>query len=659
MIDLKNFRARAAIGAMLVAAVLVIIDNVSLGDFIETRFTHRIVFGLRQFVRGPGLDPRIKIFSFDDRTVARLNALDLALSDWARVIQAVAAREPAGIFFDKLYDKPYTDEEMDEFVQRMRVVRSPVYIGGFVSREEIKLRATIDTSAKRYQLSSLLSEGETTAPRWLDVSAGWFYGTHEKMAKVFSGIGHVVYDTPGFFSPLIRISDSIVVPHIALSAAQDLKIRRGKFIANNHEISVNSRGFSVINVDRRDVYVKRAYSMSTLIEYALKGREISVVERGDYVLILPAMYTGNTDWRETALGSYPGGYIIASQMNEVLTGQWIHQIGWSSVLIVLACALACFLAVILRSARFWLSWAIGFVVIAGAGITLFVGFDVMISWLLPLTGYVVAGLISFSVRHRSEQLTQVRMEQELETAHIVQDAFFPPDHTATEHFHFAGFYRPASECSGDWWGHFSPTSGQHYVMIGDAVGHGVPAALVTAMLYSAIQTIAYDILHETDHKLAPGKFLTKLNDVLCKMSRDKWHITFLVGAFDAASGDAILANAGHTMPLVIKSDDQDAKNPRTIVVRGDVLGMSADQKYVEKTVPFGPGDKIFFYTDGLIENTDSHSKALGKTVLTRMLKEYHSHKTEPFLREIVRAAGEFFGKQPLNDDYTIVVVGRD
>ena len=72
-----------------------------------------------------------------------------------------------------------------------------------------------------------------------------------------------------------------------------------------------------------------------------------------------------------------------------------------------------------------------------------------------------------------------RMESELQTAKVVQDSLFPPDTLIRDPYKLFGFYDSASECGGDWWG-YKESGKKLYLFIGDATGHGVPAALVTA-----------------------------------------------------------------------------------------------------------------------------------------------------------------------------------
>src|SRR5262245_13944964 len=76
-----------------------------LGESVESHAAQRLAFNVRAALgRGPGLDPRIKVFAFDDTTVAALHDLDLPLPAWEKVLAALARQVPRGIFIDKLFD---------------------------------------------------------------------------------------------------------------------------------------------------------------------------------------------------------------------------------------------------------------------------------------------------------------------------------------------------------------------------------------------------------------------------------------------------------------------------------------------------------------------------------------------------------------------------
>ncbi len=79
---------------------------------------------------------------------------------------------------------------------------------------------------------------------------------------------------------------------------------------------------------------------------------------------------------------------------------------------------------------------------------------------------------------------KARMESELQTAKTVQETLFPETRAKIGPLAIAGYYEPASECGGDWW-HYCQIGNKIFLWIGDATGHGAPAALITSAAKSA------------------------------------------------------------------------------------------------------------------------------------------------------------------------------
>ena len=132
----------------------------------------------------------------------------------------------------------------------------------------------------------------------------------------------------------------------------------------------------------------------------------------------------------------------------------------------------------------------------------------------------------------TETSEKARMQSELRTAKQVQEMLFPPLSADLEQVEIAGFYEPASECSGDWW-HYYQDSEFVYFFIGDATGHGVSAALLTSAARSAVA-----VIQKWTH-LEPGQALSLLNSSLYETSKGTMMMTFFMGRLNKMSGELI------------------------------------------------------------------------------------------------------------------------
>jgi sigma-B regulation protein RsbU (phosphoserine phosphatase) len=229
-----------------------------------------------------------------------------------------------------------------------------------------------------------------------------------------------------------------------------------------------------------------------------------------------------------------------------------------------------------------------------------------------------------------------------------------------------GFNKPATECGGDWWGTFQVGSDIQYVFIADAMGHGVPAALVTTMAYACCGTLVSMVKEQGDIKelASPAAILTKFNDVLYQAVKGRISITFFALMIDHNKGIIRFANGGHNPPLLIPLNADDdrltakSKKNTTMTLRaeGNILGVGPSEKFTERELELRPGDKIFLYTDGLIEGKDPQGSAWGQRTLSHKLTALADKRAEELGTTLINDAYRFFDGVPQDDDITVVVV---
>ncbi len=217
----------------------------------------------------------------------------------------------------------------------------------------------------------------------------------------------------------------------------------------------------------------------------------------------------------------------------------------------------------------------------------------------------MAGEIS---RLISETADKARMEKELETAKTVQETLFPDSNLVHQQLQLSGYYQPASECGGDWW-YYSLIQGKLFVWIGDATGHGAPAALITSAARSAASVI------ENLPDVTPGKAMRLLNQAIHSTSKGKMMMTFFIASIDPATGEFVYSNASHDPPFLLRNTGQkltkkdieplnEVNNPR--------LGQESDFEFSEARFELGEGDSLLFYTDGVPDVKNPAAEAWGQ-----------------------------------------------
>jgi len=249
-----------------------------------------------------------------------------------------------------------------------------------------------------------------------------------------------------------------------------------------------------------------------------------------------------------------------------------------------------------------------------------------------------------------------RMESELQTAKIVQDSLFPDKEAKTDEYELFGHYESASECGGDWWG-YKYSKGKLYLFVGDATGHGVPAALVTASVSSGCQTIVnYIDDHEEDY-VPPDKILSYLNKVVKKTGGNAILMTFFVAVYDPETRKLEYSNASHNFPLIYKFKDKkpSKKDVKALAkALGRRLGDKEDSEYESETIEIAENDVLLLFSDGVIEAVNPEGVIWGER---KFMKSFYSMAHKPakkIVDNILNDAYKYYEGVPPDDDVTLV-----
>jgi serine phosphatase RsbU (regulator of sigma subunit) len=253
-----------------------------------------------------------------------------------------------------------------------------------------------------------------------------------------------------------------------------------------------------------------------------------------------------------------------------------------------------------------------------------------------------------------ERLEKARQDAELKTAKMVQETFFPKQPAAQDRFRLSAFFQPASECGGDWWGRYSLSPQHELVCIADATGHGVSAALVTAMVFAATSIMARRFQEAQKGHYSPAILLNELNKTLCETSSSMLTMTFVAVVFDFEAGQMYFSNAGHPFPSLVRKGDTDKKE--FLRSSNNPLGIDLNSQFVDAApMPILAGDRVVFYTDGLLECRNKGDEQWGRRRFFKSLKDHASSTLDGFKDGLLHDAYQHFDGQPADDDVTVVV----
>ncbi len=196
-----------------------------------------------------------------------------------------------------------------------------------------------------------------------------------------------------------------------------------------------------------------------------------------------------------------------------------------------------------------------------------------------------------NVSHGSLRGEMSRLRDELELASNMQRELLPRSLPAPEGLSLAALFRPAAQVSGDIYDARMLGDGTVGFFIADAVGHGVPAALLTMQLSRAMAALEARDGRGPD----PGAALVRLNEELCAQQHERaWFATAVAGVIDPRTHAVRLAGAGHPPPLRVGLDFCE-----WIETEGPLLGIFPDALFTEARFVLEPGQTLLLYTDGL------------------------------------------------------------
>lgn len=257
------------------------------------------------------------------------------------------------------------------------------------------------------------------------------------------------------------------------------------------------------------------------------------------------------------------------------------------------------------------------------------------------------------VMFMEEMKEKARIEGELKVAQLVQNSFFPKHAVLKSTFGFDGRYMPASECSGDWWGYFEQGS-KVSLIVCDATGHGVPAALITAAAHSCISTIKIDA---EKNYVSPSRVLEKLNKVVCSMNSEILMTAFVI-EIDEDKKQITYSNASHMSPYLIhKIDGEYTKEGIDPLIgnNGARVGEKMETAYQETSLSITEGDRIVMFSDGLTE-MEVDGKAWGQRNFIKSILKGAKRESSGLIKSILEDFSEHRKKASLQDDITLVCV---
>ena len=257
----------------------------------------------------------------------------------------------------------------------------------------------------------------------------------------------------------------------------------------------------------------------------------------------------------------------------------------------------------------------------------------LLEWILP----------SFEREVRMRE----RVEQELRVARSIQQASLPKEVPTLENWQITPYYQPAREVGGDFYDLFELEDGRVIVVMGDAAGKGIPAALVVSATSSVLRAVAQAL-----GSSSPSEVLAQVNETLFARIPPNMFVTCFYAILDPKNGSMNYANAGHDLPYLWHGGDCEE-----LRARGMPLGLMAGMSYEQKKIELDAGEGVLFYSDGLVEAHDAKGEMFGFPRLRDLIAEHDDKRAlgDFLLGDLYSFVGEGWEQE---DDITLLTLRR-
>ena len=245
----------------------------------------------------------------------------------------------------------------------------------------------------------------------------------------------------------------------------------------------------------------------------------------------------------------------------------------------------------------------------------------------------------------AEARERERIEHELQVARQIQQELLPEATPQLDGWQITAYYGPAREVGGDFYDFLEFPGGRLGLVVGDATGHGMPAALVMATTRGMLRAVVQSLE-------SPGEVLARVNEALVADVPPNTFVTCFYAILDPKSGHLVYANAGHDLPYLWHGGAAEE-----LRARGMPLGLMPGMGYEEKEITLKRGEGVLFYSDGLVEAHDPHYEMFGFPRLLALLADHGEERSlvDFLMEELSSFTGQSWEQE---DDITLMTLQR-
>ena len=236
---------------------------------------------------------------------------------------------------------------------------------------------------------------------------------------------------------------------------------------------------------------------------------------------------------------------------------------------------------------------------------------------------------------------------ELEVGSRIQYSMLPDGKYEDDKYIITAFLRTAKEVGGDFYDYFNIDDDHVCIVTADVSGKGVPAALFMAVSKAVVKSTILE--NSTDLKDA----FCKANRLLCEKNEEMMFVTVFAAIYSFSEKTLRYVNAGHEHPIFYYKDKD-----RYEIIKEEhdlCLGIAEDIDFRERQVALNNGDKLFMYTDGVTDATNTEDKLYGIERIIETLNENANKTGEAITNALLENIENFENGREQFDDITMLV----
>jgi sigma-B regulation protein RsbU (phosphoserine phosphatase) len=258
---------------------------------------------------------------------------------------------------------------------------------------------------------------------------------------------------------------------------------------------------------------------------------------------------------------------------------------------------------------------------------------------------------------------QKRLDEDLAAAAEIQKSLLPPSVHSAENLEVAWKFKPCEHMGGDIFNLFQ-LDGDHWaIYVLDVSGHGVQAAMVTVSVSQFLQPNSGHLFKRKPGKLSQTRKLRTPAEVLAALDREfpferfNNFFTIIYMIINARTGELRYSNAGHPHSILLRKDGKMEllQSGGPAIGIGDLpLLRGQENRYAEGRPHLAPGDKLFIYTDGIVDFQNPEGEFYGTERFYQTLEALQGESVQGIVEKAIRSLMDFGNNAEPLDDITLL-----